>query len=83
MLAINILLYLTHSDRYSFDCKDFFILAFSLVDLFNGQSIHRTRKGSMDPTENITNEAIGNPLSAKSQVLETGASAAQVSVVPK
>lgn len=32
----------------------------------------------MDPKENVTNNAQGNPLSTKSQVLETGAAAAQV-----
>ncbi|KAL9123612.1 MAG: hypothetical protein Q9217_006972 [Psora testacea] len=32
----------------------------------------------MDPTENVTNEAAGNPLSTKSQVLQTGASVAQL-----
>jgi len=33
----------------------------------------------MDPTTNITAGAQGNPLSAKSQVLETGAAIGQVS----
>ena len=33
----------------------------------------------MSATENITNEAQGNPLTTKSQVLETGAAVGQVS----
>ena len=32
----------------------------------------------MSATENITNDAQGNPLTTKSQVLETGAAAGQV-----
>lgn len=33
----------------------------------------------MSATENITNKAQGNPLTTKSQVLETGAAVGQVS----
>ncbi len=36
----------------------------------------------MDPTTNVTSGAQGNPLSAKSQALETGAAVGQVSQAP-
>lgn len=39
-----------------------------------------TIKMSTDPTQNVTNGAIGNPLSTENRVLDTGAALAQVSL---
>ena len=51
----------------------------SFLTLYNyRQAFHKAITVIMSGADNVTNEAIGNPLSTTSQVLETGAAAVQV-----
>ena len=57
------------------DCEDTFLVSFKCTLHRNISDIHRL---IMSNSENITNGAAGEPRTAKSKVLEAGASATQV-----